>query len=160
MIKVPDSKYLKFIKKHNLEDQIANKINVWSWYKSEKTKWMRSSKLSAVLALLIFILELFYIFNIVRMEYRVNAVEHALGKVLGYSLYQRNRKVFSVVIVASVLGTLFALLLNKFLNMDENICSLLIGGGILLALEIVILISNIIRMERRRITNILKGQGF
>lgn len=160
MIKVPDSKYLKFIKKHNLEDQIANKINVWSWYKSEKTKWMRSSKLSAVLALLIFILELFYIFSIVRMEYRVNGVEHALGKVLGYSLYQRNRKVFSVVIVASVLGTLFALLLNKFLNMDENICSLLIGGGILLASEIVILISNIIRMEKRRIANILKGQGF
>ena len=90
----------------------------------------------------------------------MNAVEHTLGKVLGYSLYQKNRKVFSVVIVASVLGTLFALLLNKFLNMDENICSLLIGGGILLALEIVILISNIIRMERRRITNILKGQGF
>lgn len=160
MIKVPENKYLKFIKKHNLEDQVTNKINVWSWYKSEKTKWMRSSKLSAVLALLIFIIELFYIFSIMRMEYRVNAVEHALGKVLGYSLYQRNRKVFSVVIVASVLGTLFALLLNKFLNMDENIGSLLIGGGILLASEIVILIFNIIRMERRRITNILKGQGF
>ena len=160
LMEVTDNAYRNFIENHNLENQITNKTNIWSWYQSEKMKMARNIRLAATLALLIFAMEMFYISGTIRIEYRVNAIEHALRKILGESLLRRNGKLFYVIVIAATLGTLAALLLNKILNLEQDVLSLLIGGGILLASEIVILIFNIIRMERRRITNILKGQGF
>lgn len=158
LLQVTDDVYMDFIEKHGLESQITNKINIWSWYQSEKMKMARDIRLAATLALLVSIMEMFYIFGTVKIEYRVNATEHALKKILGVSLWLRNGKIFCVIAIASILGTFSSLLLNKILKLEQDVFSLVTGGGLLIALEILITLLNIVHVERARMTSILKGK--
>ncbi len=105
---------------------------------------------------LTFILQLVLIIVITNTEYRVNAMELALKKVMGYSVWKRNRRLLINNIFINILIIIFLSILCPILGLANTTICIGVGSTILL-LELVVILFNIYRIENKNIQKILKG---
>ncbi len=101
--------------------------------------------------------EMALIVFIIRMEYRLNAVELALKKVYGYSLAARNKAILRTTICSSMAGIAAAWILGRILNLQLGI-PLVIAAAVLLLSEILYVFWRVKKTEEKRIISILKGE--
>ena len=109
-----------------------------------------------IFSILVLLLEGMIIHTIIKLEYEVNAIEHALKKVFGYSLFQKNRKMILITFVTSLLSIITAATCAIVLNLG-SIGYMIVGGIIILILELLLISFNIRRVENAKIQTILKG---
>jgi hypothetical protein len=108
------------------------------------------------LCVLVLLLDIAVIVATNKMEYRTHALEISLKKVLGYSLFERHKKlilrnIFTDVVTISMLG--IASLFMSHLSM--LIC--IITGLVITGIELAIILKNIILVEKQNIQKALKG---
>ncbi|SET56452.1 DUF1430 domain-containing protein [[Clostridium] polysaccharolyticum] len=106
--------------------------------------------------MLVLLLDIAVIVATNKMEYRTHALEISLKKVLGYSLFERHKKlilrnIFTDVVTISMLG--IASLFMSHLSM--LIC--IITGLVITGIELAIILKNIILVEKQNIQKALKG---
>lgn len=157
MYDISPKEFQKFIKEFQLEDQIVVKSNVLEVYEHNWEIISRSMKVSLVLSTFLILLEMSLIIFIVMLEYQFNAVEMALKKIYGYTLFERNRKIIKITLFSSLFSILGAFILNTAFGIHEGL-NLIWGGIILSILELVYIIKKAKSIEKVKVPGILKGE--
>lgn len=156
MYHVTEEQVQQFIKENELESQTNFYINVWDNFEE---KWETSKRIlyiNSVFMCLILLLEFIIITSIIRLEYQMNALEIAIKKTLGYSVWQRNKKLIFIPIITTVIGMVGAVT-GMLLYHVEAWLYILFSNFILLTLEISYIVFLVNKMDREKVTKILKG---
>ena len=122
-------------------------------------KWETSKRIlyiNSVFMCLILLLEFIIITSIIRLEYQMNALEIAIKKTLGYSVWQRNKKLIFIPIITTVIGMVGAVT-GMLLYHVEAWLYILFSNFILLTLEISYIVFLVNKMDCEKVTKILKG---
>lgn len=149
-------KFNKFIAEHNLEGQFIQKINVLEKYENMWIVAKRVLYINLVFSVLVLLLEIIIINSIIILEYKVNAIELSIKKVLGYSILQKNRKIIMMTVITTISSMLIAIIVNIIVKTQIG-HYLALGGLIILILEVSVITFNINRIEKSNIQKILKG---
>lgn len=149
-------KFNDFIADHNLEGQIIKKTNVLEKYENMWIIAKRVLYINLIFSDLVLLLEIIIINSIVMLEYKVNAIELSIKKILGYSILQKNRKIILMTVITTIASILTAIIVN--IIMKTHVGKYLgLGGLIILILELSTIIFYINRIEKSNIQKILKG---
>ncbi|HAK42010.1 MAG TPA: hypothetical protein DCM59_03925 [Clostridium sp.] len=150
------NKFNRFIAEYDLEGQFIQKINVLEKYENMWIVAKRVLYINLVFSVLVLLLEIIIINSIIILEYKVNAIELSIKKVLGYSILQKNRKIIMMTVITTISSILIAIIVN--IIMETQIGHYLaLGGLIILILEVSVITFNINRIEKSNIQKILKG---
>lgn len=157
MYDIPPKDWQKFVQEFQLADQIIAKSNVLDIYEHSWSIASRNMRLTFILSCFLLFLEMTLIIFILRLEYQFNAIEMALKKIHGYTFFNRNKKILTITIFSSLVGTLIAFILNNILHMQGGY-SLILVGLILLTLELCYILLKAKKIENSKITSVLKGE--
>lgn len=155
---IPEAKWLSFKKTFRLHDDLVSVTNAKKLYDFVWTHKHRQMMLLIVLMVFTCFLEASLLLLILRMEYQNNAVEMALMKVHGYSLLERNRKLFKSALYAGCMGILLSIVLNRFGKIGADPTVMLLTGAVFIALEMLGIFLNAQSLEKHRVSTILKGE--
>lgn len=156
MYNISDATFEGFISRYNLKNQIVSRTNVFESYIYHWKIIQRSMVLSMVLAVLILILEYIIIKYIIRLEYEANAIELSLKKVLGYSVWEKNKTLLSITAITSLISIAISAIISQVID-NASLIEVIIGGVILLLFEYVIILNHIQKVEKTNVQKILKG---
>lgn len=157
MYNIPEQDFNNFIEEYQLPDQIVVKSNAMDVYEYNWAIMSRNMKLIVILSFFLLALEIALISFIIKLEYQFNAMELALKKVLGYSLFARNKRLILITLVVFLLSIILAFFLRGLLGITEG-ANLIWGGLILLAVELVFIAKKAGAMEKANVPAILKGR--
>lgn len=149
-------KFNKFLEKHNLVGQNIYKINALEKYENMWKIAKRILYINLVFSILVLLLEIIVINWIIKMEYKINAIELSIKKIVGYSILEKNRKIIMMTVVTTMMSILTAVILNIIMK-TQKAYYLALGGIVILIFEILIIIFNIQKVENCEIQKILKG---
>jgi hypothetical protein len=90
------------------------------------------------------------------MEYKNNAMEFSLKKILGYGLLKRSENIICFSILSNLIVIIIAVMLG-ILSQKYSVKSAVSVGLTVLAIELAIEIFNILRIERDNLLKTLKG---
>ncbi|MDE6252985.1 MAG: hypothetical protein K2M78_10180 [Lachnospiraceae bacterium] len=130
--------------------------NVYDSYEYQKSFIRKLISFLSSLCVVVFILDIAVVFSITSLEYKTHSMEISIAKVLGYSLYERNKKIilYNIISDGIILAVMCVVgLITKILN--AKICMAV--GILVLLIEMFIMIFNIIKVENQNIYKILKG---
>lgn len=127
----------------------------------EHIRGQQEKKLIIIMAISVFVLflEFSMIYMIIHMEYSFNAIEQALKKVFGYTLWERNIRIIKVSILSSALGLVMAIILKFAVGINVRIPILIILSVALLSIELIVLLVKALSIEKLNIARILKGEN-
>lgn len=146
----------KFIEEHNLKDQIVQKVNVLEKYENSWIIAKRILYINLVFSALVLLLEFIIINSIIRLEYKINAIELSIKKVIGYSILEKNRKIIMMTVITTILSMIISVIVGVIMKVQEAYY-LAFGGMVILILESSVIIFYINRIENSKILKILKG---
>lgn len=130
--------------------------NVNEYYTYQKNFIVKLVSFLSSLCVIVLLLDVAIVISISSMEYRIHSLEISLKKISGYSIFDRNKKLF----VASLLSDSLIITALSILGLITDIYSAgLCGiiGVLLIAFETLILCGNITKVEKENIHKILKG---
>ena len=104
------------------------------------------------------LIETIFVAVIVRMEYSVNAKEIAIKKILGYSIFQKNKQILSVTLIVYIAVIFMAAIINCFFELSD-IRFVAIGCALQLCIEILVIFFLVIKTDKVKIIKILKGDS-
>lgn len=157
MYDIPKDVLDSFIEEYELENQIVSISNVFDIYEHSLHMALRSMRLAMALSGILLFLEMALIMFMIRLEYRVNAVEMALKKIYGYSLLQRNALIVTMTSVSCIVSTGGAFIASLIFDLQGGY-PLILTGIALLTLELLYILLRARRMEQANVTTILKGE--
>jgi len=157
MYNIPEQDFNQFIAEYQMADQIRVQSNAMDVYEHNWAIIARNMKLVVILSIFLLALEIALISFIIKLEYQFNAMELALKKVLGYSLFARNKRLIHITLVVFLVSVILAFLLRGLLGIAEG-ADLIWGGLILLALELGYIAKKAGAMEKANVPAILKGR--
>ena len=151
-------KFNNFIVKNNLKGQIVQKINVLEKYKNIWVIAKRILYINLVFSILVLLLEIIIINSIITLEYKVNAVELCIKKILGYSILQKNKGIIIMTVITTMVSILIAVIINIIMKTEKGYY-LALGGISILILESSVITFYIHKVENSEIQKILKGKS-
>ncbi|WP_413405573.1 DUF1430 domain-containing protein [Paenibacillus amylolyticus] len=157
MYRISDNEFNDFITKNGYSTQTVNKVNVLEKFNEYWSVAKRLMYMNIIFTLLILALELIMIISIVKLEYQVNAIELSLKKVFGYTLFQKNKKIYLMTIITNSLTLLLAILVS-FLASIGNPVHIAVGGCLIFLTEILVISYYVAKIERLNIQRVLKGE--
>lgn len=158
--KISDDKLRTFAENNgfDLENDYFIKTNVYENYKATVQKYDRLSTIAILLFIVIMLIETIFVAVIVRMEYSVNAKEIAIKKILGYSIFQKNKQILSVTLIVYIAVIFMAAIINCFFELSD-IRFVAIGCALQLCIEILVIFFLVIKTDKVKIIKILKGDS-
>jgi hypothetical protein len=156
MYDITDEEYQRFLADNDWKDELEVKTNVKDLYEYNWKIIQRGMYISFILLGLVLAMNLFIVATILRVEYTFNAKELLLMKILGRSLFERNRKIILLSIGASVISALIAIVISFFINTPFT-GYLIMGSVLILLLDCLILYLNITRLDQKSLVKVLKG---
>lgn len=151
-----DMDYLS--QKYDLESKglyltCTNAIERYTQYKLLLEKTIITN---CVISGLLFIIELGIIATIVRLEYSVNAIELAVKKVMGYSVWKRHKAILLNIILSAIIAVVLLLCMGILFELEEPYL-IVLSGVCLMMVELVMTFIFIRKFEKVNIVKILKG---
>ncbi|MFY7750395.1 MAG: DUF1430 domain-containing protein [Exiguobacterium acetylicum] len=145
-----------YVAEKQMTNELVLQTNAWEKYLGIWEAAKRLMNMNLIFVVLILSLELLVIWTVLRLEYQVNAIELSVQKVMGYSIWQKNRRLIVSTMGITLVSTL-AVALTAYILEFSSPGLLLAGGGLLLVAEGVLLIWLIRKIERANVQRILKG---
>lgn len=155
LIRIDQKQMKEFSARENYEDAYVLE-NVWENYTYHWNQKKRTVLLNVVMLLIVCGFQCLINIAIVRMEFQVNAIQLAIQKILGYSVWQRNRKMIGITLAIYVMSVLAGIVLAWWYPLPK-IAFLLLGNGILFVLDLITILFFIWRQEKLQLVKILKG---
>lgn len=156
MYQITEGTLNRFVEQNHLENALIEKTNVEEVYQYHWSFLKRSAVIATVLFIFSIFLEIIVIGLVLKLEYRVHAMEISLKKILGYSIWERNKKITLITLSAGMLSTISAIVMNQWLQIAEA-RYILYGGLIVFIVELLFIVINIKRMDQSEVPKILKG---
>lgn len=116
----------------------------------------RALLLNTVISVFLLLLELFIISVIIKLEYKVSTTELAVKKVLGYSVFQKNKQIFLLNTYAALIAVVSCTVFCLMYKLAVWYTVIAVGTSVL-CLEYVIIAVLITRFEKQNVAKILKG---
>lgn len=157
MYKITDNEWNEFIEEVDLKDNIHYKTNVYDNFEYQWEIVKRNLYTGVVFLVLMILLEIIVIFQILSYDYKVNAIILAIKKIFGYSLYDRNKKIFILTIIFSLISCISCVILFSIFQLSKLIPYIILGTLIILVIEIIIIIIKIKKQEKQNLIKTLKG---
>lgn len=145
-----------YVAEKQMTNELVLQTNAWEKYLGIWEAAKRLMNMNLIFAVLILSLELLVIWTVLRLEYQVNAIELSIQKVMGYSIWQKNRRLILSTMGITLVSTL-AVALTAYILEFTSPGLLLAGGAFLLLAEGILLIWLIRKIERANVQRILKG---
>ena len=108
------------------------------------------------LCVLVLLLNIAVIISEVKTEFDSRSMEISLKKVLGYSLYERHKRFICVNIIENIIVIAAVCVFSLFM-LNTSVMIALTVGILLFALEMTIIFTNILWIEKTNISKSLKG---
>lgn len=112
--------------------------------------------LSIVIILLQILLDVSLISALINVEYTANSVELALKKLMGYSVFKKNRPLIFLNIYSGTIGIMTSIIIFTMLSVNLKFVAVFAGFSVIV-IEILILLLFIRRFEKKSIVKIIKG---
>lgn len=120
--------------------------------------FIRLAALNTILSIFMLLLEFVIVTTIIRMEYTVNAREFTIKKILGYSVWEKNKTIILLNLFSAGIGFFTAATLSLMFHISSWVYDL--GAALLLAAaELVLMICYARKTERTSVQKVLKGGG-
>lgn len=116
----------------------------------------RALLLNTVISAFLLLLELSIISVIINLEYKVSMTELAIKKVLGYSVFQKNRQIFLLNTYAALIAVVSCTVFCLMYKLAVWYTVIAVGTSVL-CLEYIIIAVLITRFEKQNVAKILKG---
>lgn len=158
MYSIPQEQFRDFADEYGLEESYISITGVNDEFEYIWNQETRKLKVTVFLLAVLLILEILISALIISMEYRINAIEMALMKTLGYSLKDRNIKIIRATVAAYLIGLAIAAVASMLLRLEVPLLILLIMTLALMAFEIALIVIKASDVERKRVITILKGE--
>lgn len=155
---ITENEWKHFLENNNLESEIAYKTNVYENYLYKWNFLKRSLLIGIILSFILLILEATIIRTIINQEYNLNAVEIALKKVNGYSIFSRYKTLFFSTIGSALVGVGITLIANYYLDFAAFL-TIFIAGCFVIIIELFIISTQLKKSETKNIQAILKGSS-
>lgn len=158
MYKVSEEAVEKLEEKYDMEKNgfYLTRTSVTDRYRQLKLKWIRNITMNTAISTLLMILELAVIWIIIRLEYSINAIELALKKVFGYSVWKKNKRSVGTILYTNLLGTAIVTTMALMFSLANPFLVLLTGIGLSL-FELIITWCYVNYIETKNVSKILKG---
>ncbi|MNW45228.1 hypothetical protein D3C74_224870 [compost metagenome] len=158
MYDITDEEFNQFVQEHQLNETnaILAKTNVLQKYNESWNIAKRTLYINCVFSILVLFLEFMIITSIIKLEYEVNAVELSVKKVLGHSVWEKNRKIILMTLITTLFSIGIAITTSLLLKLNSAVY-LSLGGLIILVSEMIVIFLYIRKIEKLKIQNILKG---
>ncbi|WP_214771592.1 MULTISPECIES: DUF1430 domain-containing protein [unclassified Exiguobacterium] len=156
MYELDQGAFQDYVAEKQMTNELVLQTNAWEKYLGIWEAAKRLMNMNLIFVILILSLELLVIWTVLRLEYQVNAIELSVQKVMGYSIWQKNRRLIVSTMGITLVSTL-AVALTAYILEFSSPGLLLAGGGSLLVAEGVLLIWLIRKIERANVQRILKG---
>jgi hypothetical protein len=153
---VSDVDFNTFIAENNMQHEILKITNSYELYEFNSMMMMRNIKLLGFITFLVLLLEISIIIFTVKLHYSNNGIEITIKKTLGYSLFERNRALMLLPLLTVIICTVASGVIVFIVKMG-SIISVLLIGIILLVIELFVLILQSRRLEKMKISAVLKG---
>ena len=108
------------------------------------------------LCVLVLLLDIAIIISEVKMEFRLNAMEISLKKVLGYRFYERHKRFISVNLLENIAVVILICIVSIFIS-NASVGIALLIGALLTIIEMAIIFTNVMWVEKTNISKSLKG---
>lgn len=125
-------------------------------FAAHKSGISKTVMLSTVMIFLQICIDLSMISVLIRFEYSANAVELSLKKMMGYSVFSKNKSLIFLNLYAAAIGVMTTVLIFYFLGLPYKKLAVLVGLGVLFA-ETLLLLWRLHRFEKTKVIKILKG---
>lgn len=145
------SKYENILGKYN---QVIT--NVEDQYNYNHTFLVKLLAFLSSLCVVIIFLDIAIILAVSQLEFRRNAMKISLMKILGYGIFNRHKSFLRLIMIENLViftGFLILSLISK--RIDTRITILI--SALVILIEFIIIIFNIIRIERTNVQKALKG---
>jgi len=121
-----------------------------------KSSLLRIVLLNSIISLFLLMLEMVIIVTIIKLEYMVNAKELSIKKILGYSVFHKNRTIFLLNLCGAGISIITMIIVSLMFEITK-ISTVILVGIALTFIEVGLIIFNILKLERTNIPKILKG---
>lgn len=155
MIDVPEDE-LKAYVEHYGDTTTITSIYDYYLYRLEILK--RSLYLSIVFIVLILALEIYISIMIIRLEYKVNAIELAVKKTLGYGNFERLKKLYLLTGICVGISFIASMIIIYFIQ-PSSLIAPVIAIALIALIEFFIVRRYAVKYEQKNIPEILKGSN-
>ena len=156
MLRIPSEDLSAFAAENHFE---YTQLNVYENYQQSVKRAEKICLMTGLLAIVFFLMEAVLIQTVVRLEYNIRAKELAVKKILGYSIFEKNKKILMTTLSVIIVGFLGAVAACIALHITVAVGFLLLGCLVLSALEAGVVVHNIVRTEKTEVVKILKGDS-
>lgn len=104
----------------------------------------------------VLLLDIMIILAVIRLEFRQNAMRISLMKILGYSLFERHKMLLLVVMIENIV-VLIGMLIYSLMSVKISIWVCISISALISIIEFMIIILNIIHVEKSSVQKALKG---
>ena len=108
------------------------------------------------LCVLVLLLDIAIIVSEAKMEFRLSSMEISLKKVLGYSFYERHKRFISVNLLENIAVVILICIVSLFIS-NASVGIALLVGALLTIIEMAIIFTNVMWVEKTNISKSLKG---
>ncbi len=136
--------------------QEFNVVNVVEQCEQYKFQFMQKLMFVSSISLFMIVLEMVIMVTIIRLEYCVNAKELVVKKILGYSIWKKNRELILLNLFGAFTAT-GAMVVVHFMYKILCIENIVFAGIVTLLLEQIFTIYYIRKIEKANVSKILKG---
>lgn len=154
--KIEETEFLNYVSKNKMENELVANNNILVNYEFNWNNAKRLLILNTIVTLLIILLELLIMSIILNLEYKVNSLELAIKKTIGYSILQKNSKIIFSTIILTTISCLTVITILSIFDFN-NIFLISLISILFLILELLIILLLINRIEKINIQKILKG---
>lgn len=134
----------------------AQFYNVTDLCNQYKENFIRSILLYSVFSIFLILLSVLLVSVIVKMEYSIHAKELAIKKILGYSVFARNRAILALSAFTVWIAFITGVFLSKMYSIFD-IGTLCAVSLLVLSTDFIFLSANMISIEKHSTARILKG---
>lgn len=157
MYDISQEEWDSYLSRNGLTNRYSIKTNVYKAYDSLLGNKWQACKLVIMLSGIILILEMLLTAFILKIEYKLNAIEIALKKVHGYSLASRNKKIIITSLISIFIGFAAALIFSRILNIRMG-SAFFIAALLMTAFELTYELYKAKKIEKYTLSSILKGE--
>lgn len=157
LYKIDEKIFEQFVEEYGLENHFHAITNVFEKYEYNWLILKRILYINLVFSLLILLLELIIIKTIINLEFKVNAMNLSIKKVLGYSYLQRYKQIILISTVGNLICMITGVIIGLYVG-TNSILSIVSSGIIIYILDMSVIRFAIEKNEKANISNILKGE--
>ncbi|MDO5150975.1 MAG: DUF1430 domain-containing protein [Oscillospiraceae bacterium] len=151
LYKVDDNIRDDIIHKFNMENDICTITNLKDYYEHWYFIVSSTADIIYFFCFSVIIAQIFVNISVITLTYKINSKELALKKVLGYSLFEKNRKL----LLYNFLSIFISLILNIIII--QSISKVIMCSVPIVLITSIVTVSQIEKSEKLNVNNVFKG---